>query len=61
MFFRAGKEQACVQRKDIIYAKKLRDSAFHPDTGELMHLLGRMSSQLPSSIILTTAMLTFYK
>ncbi|XP_014477894.1 PREDICTED: sideroflexin-1-like [Dinoponera quadriceps] len=59
--YRVGKEPTGLQRKDIIYAKKLRDSAFHPDTGELMHLLGRMSSQLPSSIVLTTAMLTFYK
>ncbi|KZC12658.1 Sideroflexin-1 [Dufourea novaeangliae] len=47
--------------KDIIYAKKLKDSAFHPDNGQLMHVLGRMSFQLPSSVTITTMMLTFYK
>ncbi|XP_011142727.2 sideroflexin-1 [Harpegnathos saltator] len=59
--YKAGKEPVGLQHKDIIYAKKLKDSAFHPDTGELMHVFGRMSFQLPSSIVLTTAMLTFYK
>ncbi|XP_029160577.1 sideroflexin-2-like isoform X2 [Nylanderia fulva] len=59
--YKAGKEPECLQRKDIIYAKKLRDSAFHPDNGELMHVIGRMSFQLPSSVVLTAAMLTFYR
>jgi len=59
--FRAGKEPEGLQRKDIIYAKKLKDSAFHPDNGEFMHVIGRMSFQLPGSVALTAAMLTFYK
>ncbi|KAG5324502.1 SFXN1 protein, partial [Acromyrmex heyeri] len=57
----ARKEPEGLQREDIIYAKKLRDSAFHPDNGEFMHVIGRMSFQLPASIALTIAMLTFYK
>ncbi|KAG5316044.1 SFXN2 protein, partial [Pseudoatta argentina] len=56
----ARKEPGDLQREDIIYAKKLRDSAFHPDNGEFMHVIGRMSFQLPASIALTIAMLTFY-
>jgi len=59
--FRLGKEPEGLQRKDIIYAKKLKDGAFHPDNDELMHVVGRMSFQLPGSIALTAAMLTFYK
>ncbi|XP_012056932.1 PREDICTED: sideroflexin-1-like [Atta cephalotes] len=59
--YKARKEPEGLQRKDIIYAKKLRDSAFHPDNGEFMHVIGRMSFQLPASVALTTAMLTFYK
>ncbi|XP_076294601.1 sideroflexin-2-like [Lasioglossum baleicum] len=47
--------------KDVIYAKKLRDSSFHPDNGQLMYKIGRMCFQLPVNIVLTTAMLTFYK
>ncbi|CAL1676770.1 unnamed protein product [Lasius platythorax] len=59
--YKVGKEPEDLQRKDIIYAKKLRDSAFHPDNGEFMHMIGRMSFQLPSSVALTAAMLTFYR
>ncbi|XP_072765033.1 sideroflexin-2-like [Anoplolepis gracilipes] len=59
--YKVGKEPESLQRKDIIYAKKLRDSAFHPDNGEFMHVIGRMSFQLPSSVAITAAMLTFYR
>nr|XP_012228518.1 PREDICTED: sideroflexin-2-like isoform X2 [Linepithema humile] len=59
--YKLGKEPEGLQRKDIIYAKKLKDSAFHPDNDELMHVVGRMSFQLPGCIALTAAMLTFYK
>ncbi|XP_012522170.2 sideroflexin-2-like [Monomorium pharaonis] len=59
--YKAGKEPKGLQRRDIIYAKKLRDSAFHPDNNEFMHVIGRMAFQLPSSIAITAAMLTFYK
>lgn len=59
--YRLGKEPAGTSRDQIIYAKKLYESAFHPDTEELQNVFGRMSFQVPGGMAITGAMLQFYR
>ncbi|XP_058464855.1 sideroflexin-2 [Malaya genurostris] len=46
---------------EIHRAKKLYESAFHPDSGELQNIFGRMSFQMPGGMAITGAMLQWYR
>lgn len=59
--FKSGEDLSHLSEDQIWKAKQIYDSAFHPDTGEKMFIIGRMSFQVPGNMLITAAMLTFYK
>ncbi|XP_063709906.1 sideroflexin-2 [Culicoides brevitarsis] len=59
--YRKGEEPKETTLAQIKYAKKLYESAFHPDTGDLQNVFGRMSFQVPGGMLITGGMLQWYK
>jgi len=58
---RVGQEPAGTTVEKVRKAQQMCLSAFHPDTGELQNVIGRMSFYVPGGMILISGMVAFYK
>jgi len=59
--YRVGAEPPGTTKEQVTHAMQLYRSAFHPDSGELQNIFGRMSFQAPGGMAITGAMLQFYR
>ncbi|ESO98978.1 hypothetical protein LOTGIDRAFT_231295 [Lottia gigantea] len=59
--YRNQQEPAGTTINQIRRAQQLYLSAFHPDSGDLQNVIGRMSFFVPGGMILVGAMISFYK
>ncbi|XP_063692955.1 sideroflexin-1-like [Bolinopsis microptera] len=59
--YREKKEPAGVTDDQVYAAKKMYESAFHPQTQQKMFLPGRMSFQVPGNMTITGLMMTYYR
>nr|AZA15234.1 sideroflexin-2 [Anisakis pegreffii] len=59
--YKAGKEPRGTRLEDLYRAQSYYGSAFHPDTGELQNIAGRMCANVYGGTILCGAMMIWYK
>ncbi|KAK3791486.1 hypothetical protein RRG08_055511 [Elysia crispata] len=59
--YQKGEEDPNITPVQVRRAQQLYLSAYHPDSGDLQNVCGRMSFQMPGGMVLIGAMITFYK
>ncbi|CAI8052271.1 Sideroflexin-1 [Geodia barretti] len=59
--YKRGEVGKGITESQLWKAKRLYDSAYHPDTGEKMFIVGRMSFQVYGNMTIIGLMMTFHK